>query len=521
MAHMAVHGEVRTGSALTSTLWVAAALIAMFSVFIINGRPLFYFDSMWYVAQGDTALRQLGVKGESPLHDRNQMLKAAAAKAATEGAATAQPAGAAATEIAAENTVDGSRSAAYSLISGLLARLGFLEGLIALNVVAVLLSVWLPMRLAQRQLGLHVSLAQMVCLPIIVASLGSLPFFVAYLMPDTFAPVLILCVATLTVFGRSMRWWEALLAIALGAFAVVSHLSHLAIVALLVPASALVAVILSRPRWWLPPALVLVILGIGFAEQSMLRTAAKEVAQSDVIIKPYITARLIQDGPGLRYLERNCPNDTIATCKLYDALQLSDDPYRLTATHIVFETSARLGSFRLMTPQDQKRVAEAQIPFFFDVLFDAPLDTTLAFVKNMLIQSRWVSVEMTLQTDKMIAQHAGVAGLATGAFTHGRLTRDLGWYGAVTTMQHMLYLVSLAVTAVLLFWPHRVPGRIKALAVMLLFGILANALVCGGISQPATRYGARVIWLLPLAATILVLFFRRAQQFVTSAEVRR
>jgi hypothetical protein len=84
-------------------------------------------------------------------------------------------------------------------------------------------------------------------------------------------------------------------------------------------------------------------------------------------------------------------------------------------------------------------------------------------------------------------------------------------------MQNMLYLVSLTVTAVLLFWPRRVPGRIKALIVMLLFGILANALICGGISQPATRYGARVIWLLPLGATILVLFFRRAQQFVNGA----
>jgi hypothetical protein len=236
-----------------------------------------------------------------------------------------------------------------------------------------------------------------------------------------------------------------------------------------------------------------------------------------VVIKPYITARLIQDGPGLRYLERNCPNPDIATCKLYDALKLSDDPYRLTATHIVFETSARLGSFRLMTPEDQKLVAENQIAFFFDVLKSAPIDTAMAFIKNMLIQSRWVSVEMTLQTDKMIAQHEGVTGLATGPFAHGRLTRDLGWYGPVTTMQNMLYLVSLTVTAVLLFWPRRVPGRIKALIVMLLFGILANALICGGISQPATRYGARVIWLLPLGATILVLFFRRAQQFVNGA----
>jgi hypothetical protein len=41
--------------------------------------------------------------------------------------------------------------------------------------------------------------------------------------------------------------------------------------------------------------------------------------------------------------------------------------------------------------------------------------------------------------------------------------------------------------------------------VVLGLGILVNALVCGGISQPATRYGARVIWLLPMLATLLAL----------------
>lgn len=509
MAHTAMTHEVRSGSAVGSTLWIAAAFVAMFSVFVVNGRPLFYFDTIWYIAQGNTALRQMGVEGESPLRERNLKLQEAAEKAGTE-----QPARMGASEPTAKNTVDGSRSATYALISGILARLGFLEGLTILNALAVMLAVWLPMRVAQRQLGLHVSLAQMVCLPIIVASLGSLPFFVAYLMPDTFAPVLILAIATLTVFGRSMRWWELLLALGLGALAIVSHLSHLAIAALLVPVSALVAVVLARPRWWLPPALVLAVVGIGFAEQSLLRTAAKEVANSDVIIKPYITARLIQDGPGLSFLERHCPDAAVATCKLFDALQLSDDPYRLTATHIVFETSERLGSFRLMTPQDQKLVAEDQIPFFFAVLRDAPVKTTLAFVNNMLIQSYWVSVEMTLPSDNVVMQNAGVTGLATGDFAHGRLSRDLSWFGPVTTIQHMLYLVSLAVAAVLLFWPGRVPGKIKALVLMLIFGILANALVCGGISQPATRYGARVIWLLPLGATIMVLFFRRARQFV-------
>lgn len=504
MAHTAVHVEPRAGGRLASTLWIAAAFIAMFSVLIINGRPLFYFDTVGYISQGTTALRQLGVVGESPLHARNAAAKAAGQPKASAGMA----------EIDANNTVDGSRSTTYALLSGIFARLGALELLNLLNAVAVFISVWLPMRIAQRQLGFHTSLAEMVCLPIIIASLGSLPFFVAYLMPDTFAPVLLLSVATLTAFGRSMTWPEILLGIGLGAFAVVAHLSHLGIAALLVPASALVAVILSRRRWWLPPALVLVVVGIGFAEQSLLRTAAREVSNSEVVIKPYITARMIQDGPGLRYLERNCPVDpTIPTCRLFDALKLSDDPYRLTATHIVFETSDRLGSFRLMTPENQKIVADNQIPFFFDVLMDAPVDTTLAFLNNMLIQSHWVSVDMTLPTDGIVAQNAGVSGLMTGEFQHGRLSRDLGWFGAVTTMQMTLYAISLAVTAVLLFWPGRVPARIKALIVMLLLGILANALVCGGISQPATRYGARVIWLLPLGATILVLFFRRARQF--------
>ncbi|MCA0271494.1 MAG: hypothetical protein LCH69_05425 [Proteobacteria bacterium] len=504
MANTAVHDEPHAGSALSSTLWIAAAFFAMFSVLVINGRPLFYFDTVGYISQGTAALNKLGVRSESPLEKRN------AAAEATGESHIAPPE---TTEIDADNTVDGSRSAPYALLAGLLARMGILEGLIALNALAVILSVWLPMRVAQRQLGFHVSLAQMVCLPIIVASLGSLPFFVAYLMPDTMAPVLLLSIATLTVFGRSMLWWEVLLAVVLGAFAVVSHLSHLAIAALMVPVSVVAALTLSRDRWWLPPAFVLVILGIGFAEQSMLRTAAKEVAHSEVVIKPYITARMIQDGPGYRYLEKTCPNAHVPTCKLYDALQLSDDPYRLTADHIVFERSARLGSFRLLEPEDQKIVADSQIRFFFAVLRDAPFDTSFAFIKNTLIQSRWVSVEMTLPDDAIVAQNAGVTGLFLGEFEQGRLSRNLDWFGPVTTMQLMLYAVSLVVSAVLLFWPGRVPVRIKALVLVLLLGILVNALVCGGISQPATRFGARVIWLLPLGATILVMFFRRSQQF--------
>ncbi len=488
-------------------LWIGLAVLACLSVFMVNGRPLFYFDTVGYVSQGHTGLQQLGIEGESPL----------AGRSAAGGEAAGAPD---TTEIEADNTVDGSRSTVYALLTGALARLGAIEGLIALNIAAVLVAVWLPLRIAARRWGLHVPLARAVALPVIVASFGSLPFFIIYLMPDTFAPVLLLTIATITVFARQMHPWEMALAVALGSLAIVSHLSHLAIATVMVPASVLISVILSRSRWWLPPALVLIIVGIGFAEQSGLRSAARSVADADVVIKPYITARLIQDGPGLAYLDRYCPDETIPTCKLHAALQWSDDPYRITASHIVFETSERLGSFRLMTPEDQKAVADGQIGFFFDVLRDAPVATFAAFLQNTLIQSGWVAVDLTIPSDNIVAQHAGISGLASGDFEHGRITRDTGWIRPLTTAHEILYLLSLAVIVVLVLVPGRVPGEVKALAIMVVLGLLANALVCGGISQPSTRYGARVVWLLPLMATILAIFAARARQFESGAEAR-
>ena len=495
-----------------AVLWIAAAVIACLSVFLINGRPLFYFDTVGYISQGHTGLRQLGIKGESPLSARMEKIRAQkAADAITEGVPDT-------TEIEAENTVDGSRSTVYALTSALLARFHALEGLMLLNIAAVLIAVWLPMRVAARRWGLPVPVSEAVALPVIVACLGSLPFFVAYLMPDTFAPVLILVFGTLTVFGRGMRPWEVILAILVGCFAIVSHLSHLAIGLVMIPAAALISLILSRQRWWLPVAYVAMIVGAGFTEQSLLRTAAKAVSNSEVVIKPYITARLIQDGPGMTYLEEYCPNEAIPTCKLYTALKWSDDPYRLTATHIVFETSPQYGSFRLLEPEDQKAVADDQIPFFFEVLKDQPVATFMAFLKNMLIQSGWIGVDLTLPTDKIIEQNADVTGLALSTFDHGRLTVDRGWYEPLTKWHGTLYIASLLIVAGLILLPRRVPGEVKALAIMVLLGILANALVCGGISQPSTRYGARVVWLLPLMATVMVMFAVRARQFETGIE---
>lgn len=473
---------MRTAGRAHDALWLGAAALACLWVTLANGGPLYYFDTAGYVEQGTAALRQLGLIAPEPV---------VAAGGGTAGS------------VAGAATVDGSRSAVYAVLSGLLVWFGSLDALVLVNVVAVMVALWLPVRVAVRESLMADDAARGVALPVIVAALGSLPFYVAYLMPDIFAAILLMTGATLAAFGRRMFRWELALALLLGLFAVVSHLSHLAIALLLVPVVAVAALAQGRHRWWVGPLAMTFIVAGGFAEQKAFRAAAKALEGAEVIIKPYITARLIQDGPGYGYLSRHCPDAAIPTCALWAALQKSDNPRRLTATHIVFENSPDLGSFRLLDPADQARVADGQIRFFLDVLGDAPVATVLAFARNMAIQTGMISVDMTLPTAQIDVANAAISGGWTGPLTDGNLRADASWLGPLTLMQGVLYALSGLVVAALVVLPGRVATAWRIFALVLVAGILANALVCGGISQPATRYGARVIWLMPMLAALL------------------
>lgn len=462
------------------------AVLSVVSVLIVNGGPLFYYDTVGYFNQGMTALEQLGLGAPAPVDG------------AEDGAV-----------VSTVRTVDGSRSPFYSIVAALFARLGAFEGLLVLNGAVLFGALWLVARLVRRLCLPQASLTQIIAIPVIVASLGSLPFYAAYLMPDLMAPALLIVMALFAAFAREMGRGEILLALVLGAVAIVSHLSHLAIGAALVPAVALVSLTLSRRRWWLAPLLALGIVGAGGAQQLAFRAVAEKTAHSEVVIRPFLTARLIQDGPGYDWLRDHCPDAAIATCKLWEALQWSDDPYRLTASHIVFERSKRLGSFMLMTEADQKAVAQDQVNFYMAVARDKPLAVGVALLGNVFRQVGMVSVDMTLQNDKMVVQNRAVTGTLSGPLDHGRLTGRSGWIDPLVDAHRVLYALSAAIALVMIVM-RGMPAGLRAFAVMVLLGILANAFVCAGLSQPATRYGSRVIWLVPMVATLLVICFIRA-----------
>lgn len=468
-------------------LFLSAVAVSLW-VFVANGGLLTYFDSAYYIARGGQLVEMIG------LADDLAPRPPAAAPTAPAGASAPAP-----TAAGEPQSVDGSRAMVYSLLTGLFVWAGSVEGVALMNAVVAVGTLLFAFSIVLRDLPVHPAAARVTFWAVCLASLGSLPFYVAFLMPDIYAPVLVVLAALLAAAGPRMRTVEILAAIALGALAVTVHLSQLAMAIVLLPVVALAALIIGGRRRWVAPLAMLAIVGAGAAEQGLLRIAARETLDAEVIYRPFLTARLIQDGPGLSYLADRCPDRAEPSCALYDALGRSNAPERLTATNISFATDPRIGSFRLLPEADQIAVAQEQFDFFLRVVRDRPLESAAAFARNVLRQLALNSVVMTLQTDAIVAQVQGSPGFAFTGSGHGRLTAWTGWLAGTTAAQNVLYAVSAAVAAALLA-SRRLPGPAAVFVGFVLIGILVNAVICGGLSQPAARYGARVAWLLPAVA---------------------
>jgi len=463
----------------TAIVLLVAAL-ALLSVWIVNGRPLFYYDTAAYVKQGQAALAQLGL-----IH-----LPEAAAGDGTGGATVAKA------------TVDGSRSPVFSVLAGGFAAMGAIGGLLVPDLLALLLMVGLAVRVIRRTWMRGASGLRLGGLALIVASLGSLPFYVAYLMPDLLTPVLILAVAALAIFGSRMGPWELVLGYLLASFATVVHLSHLPIAILAVGAGVVLAWFIGRRGWWKGPAVLVLVLLTAFAQQAAFRAVAAKAAHAEVTILPFLTARLIQDGPGQTWLAARCPDAGVATCLLWAELQKSDDPYRLTASHIVFEKGERLGSFQHLSEADRAAVSRDQIAFAKSVVRAYPFAVAGAFLHNVGLQFTRVSVVMTLPSDTVVGANTSVTEAMGGPLAIGRLGWPAPWADPLTRAQSALYAAALGFVLALVVLPGALPREMRLFVLMILAGILANAAVCGGISQPSDRYGSRVIWLLPFTAVL-------------------
>ena len=343
--------------------------------------------------------------------------------------------------------------------------------------------------------------------------------YTGFLMPDIFAPIVVLCIAMLAVYWRELpnrhRWGAAGLLL----FGVVSHSSHLVLAGLML--ALLFAARLLRRRAAMPWAAIAVVAACvagGVAAEWAFQKAVLVAVGAPPLRLPHPMAHLIDMGPGTNFLKQRCPSAGYAACAYVDRYPTGWEDF-------LFSTDPAKGVFALADLATKRRLSDEQVAFFLDVARFDPVGVMRGLAENVVEQLASFRVDLW---------GYGTAGPAK--WYEGRVPPDVyeqmqkssaAKLGPFNAWQSAATYAAVAASVIFLLWPRRsigaaapLPSGFAGFGWLVFSGIAGNAVICAVLASPLDRFQARVAWLLPLLAIALLSYrWRTASQRPSATDV--
>lgn len=473
-------------SVLASSAWARAAfIVATLSLLwpaLVHGKPFLFADTSAYVRVVDAAVYK-ATGHASEWTRRGEVERLERHSSATSAAPKVQ------SPTTEQNQVDQNRVPLLgrSVYYGLLAYASATTGtfwLLALTQAAILAAVVLLLLTDLGGSGSRCLWAASLVL-LVLAATSTAPFFTSFAMPDIFTGVAILAGAMLH-FSPSKSRERTALWFLLASTAALFHSSNVLILALLAVLGAAI-LLLGRDRTWGRAGLVLAAALTGVVGEAIFAKGVDLALGSPPVRPPFVTARLVEDGPGLRYLREHCGTEKFYLCEFRDRLPHGSDSFLWSA-----KTSD--GVFNTLDPAGKRRLADEQGRFVRNVVLAYPGDVILSSAGAVARQMGLMRLSEFRDIDLGQGDPTLVpASVSTGLHSPGKLAPLVGPFANLTLLVALLSLIALP----FLVRKKLIDGRIAATIVA---GVLFNAAICGALSTPHDRYGARVLWVLPLLA---------------------
>lgn len=470
---------------------------------VLNGQPFFYPDTATYVRGADMGITKLlGPRFATAWAPQAAEAAAAAAQDQDGGAALpAVPPARRFTSIEDKLVIAG-RSVYY----GALLYVGYASSdLWLVVIVQALVAAYLLHLLMVRLWAVRSSvfIATVAALTIFTP----LSAFAGLLMPDVFAPLIILAVATLAVYWARLGRADRVALAVIMTFGLISHPSHLALaVALLLPACA--ARMLSRKARRLSVAglsLAVACVAAGFAAEWLFFKAVTVTIGEPPLRMPHPMARLVDMGPGTAFLKASCPGSGYAACAYVGNFPT---PW----VDFIFSADPSKGAFTLADAETKRRISGEQFPFLLDVIRFDPLTVARGLSADLLRQLVMFRVDVLGYRNDVLRYGARLPPETFRTLLQSRAAdksnswdRTLSFATQASVFAALLIALGLAVSQ-----PQR-RGPLAAEAgsawndftlftSLVMVGVVCNALVCASLASPFDRFQARVIWLLPFLA---------------------
>lgn len=387
-----------------------------------------------------------------------------------------------------EGTLVPSRAVVY----GLMLNAGAPAAFWPVVAVQAALTVWI-ISLTLRALGLVGRPWLLISIVVFLSVLSTLPWLTSILLTDIFAGLGVIALYLLLLRPGNLSRSERFALIALIAVCAATHAATIAV---------LLALILAGVLVWLvqPQQLPLVRVGNGvlaLALGAVLVFAADFVVAKRLAWTPGGFAlsfgRMLQDGIVKKYLDDHCPDPKLTLCPYKN--ELPDDADVWFWGSPLFD---KLGRFAGLG-QEMAEIAVASVIDYPGLQIEsAAFDTARQLVAVHTGEGVLNSIWHTYGTIRHFTPHV-VAPMDAARQQRGDIS-----FTIINRIYYPVALLSMVLLPVIivLAWRLKIPAAFGELAAVCALALLANAFICGAMSNPHDRYGARLIWIAVFAVAV-------------------
>ena len=396
-----------------------------------------------------------------------------------------------------EGRLEESRSTVYGVFLHVLSLPDFWPVVIVQTLFTVWIF-WLVLRSHDLADRVHV-------LPVTIATLSiltALPWLAGQLITDVMAGLAVLALHLVIMRAHTLMPWERRALMAFIAFAAATHNATLAVLMLLVAAGFVIAAI-TRIK---VPMIGIARGALALALGAVLLVTSNYVVARKVTWTPggiaLMFGRMLNEGLVHRFLAEHCPDPRFRLCDHLSELPTDADVFFWGEG--LFD---RLGRFKSMNTGMATIVLESLAAYPWLQIKGA----TIATAQQLVTVSTGYGVNTELwHTYGMIENFAPQMLPAMKAARQQH--QDLSF--AAINLVHVpaAYLAMLFLLGAIVLRHARL-APFRPLACTVALALMANAFVCGALSNPHDRYGARMAW---LAVLVVLLIAWRAPRRIDS-----
>jgi hypothetical protein len=323
----------------------------------------------------------------------------------------------------------------------------------------------------------------------------ALPWLASELLTDIFAGLGVLAFYALIWHGDRIALRERIALIVFTGFVASTHSATYAVL-LAVSVAALFVWMFTRksvtgPR--LAEAAGVMLLG------ALMLISANYVVARQIAWTPggfgLVFARMLEDGIVTRYLDEHCPDPRFRLCAYRNELPHDADEFLWNGT--IFD---KLGGFAGLGDEMHTIVLES-LRDYPGMQIKAALVATAKQLVTVGTGEGIVPLEDMWHTHWTIEKYAATASPAMHAARQERQPINFATIDAIHKPIAWAAMALLPVLMIVGFWNANF-ADIARLSAAIAVALLANAAVCGVISNPHDRYGSRIVWIAVFAAVL-------------------